>query len=293
MIPPEGEELKGWKSDLNGRDYNPLQNYTVNATVHFTAQWGPQRRSGPNDPIQIPVTGVTIQSTTTIPVGGTQTLAEIISPHNATNKSVNWSTNNPTIATVTTGGTVTGREPGTADITVTTIDGGFQAVCNVTVSESSDTPVVTDPTGPKEISLNNIEISRLASANVVLLNGDTNVDSNGSKNTYWRIKVTFSIVNNRDIAADFEYEVEEGGGDRTKIRLTQRIILPTNEHITSLVTPSVVNYNGYIRRTEHNWFSVRIRGDSPLSNIRAKVDGPGNNNTDHIGLRCNLRILYN
>ena len=58
-------------------------------------------------------------------------LIAIITPYNATNQNVTWSSSNTAVVTVTTNGVVTAVAPGTATITVTTLDGGFQATCTV------------------------------------------------------------------------------------------------------------------------------------------------------------------
>lgn len=84
-------------------------------------------------PTVIPVTGVTIdKSTATISVNGTETLTATIAPSNATNKAVTWSSDAEGVATVE-NGVVTGVSAGSANITVTTADGGFTATCAVTV----------------------------------------------------------------------------------------------------------------------------------------------------------------
>ena len=85
----------------------------------------------------IAVTGVSLKSETTILVGGTETLFAEITPFNATNKNLTWSSSAPAIATVSTGGVVTGVAPGTATIVVATVDGGRTATSNVTVSATS------------------------------------------------------------------------------------------------------------------------------------------------------------
>ena len=83
----------------------------------------------------VAVTGVTLDKTTlALTTGGTDTLAATVSPDNATDKSLNWSTSDPSVATVT-DGTVSAVAPGSATITVTTVNGGYTASCAVTVSE--------------------------------------------------------------------------------------------------------------------------------------------------------------
>ena len=84
--------------------------------------------------IMHPVTGVSlgITSLALIP-DEAATLAAIIAPDNATDKSVTWTSSNENVATVDENGQVTAVGPGTATITVTTADGGYTATCEVTV----------------------------------------------------------------------------------------------------------------------------------------------------------------
>ncbi|MFA7020296.1 MAG: Ig-like domain-containing protein, partial [Bacilli bacterium] len=81
----------------------------------------------------VSLTGVSLKSTTNIPLGGSETLTPTFTPSNATNKNVNWSTNNSSVASVN-NGVVTTNAVGSAIITVTAEDGGFTAQCIVTVT---------------------------------------------------------------------------------------------------------------------------------------------------------------
>lgn len=82
----------------------------------------------------IAVTGVSLDKhTTSIVEGGTDTLTATVSPSNATNKTVSWSSGNTSVATVS-NGVVTAVSAGTAVITVTTADGGYTDTCAVTVT---------------------------------------------------------------------------------------------------------------------------------------------------------------
>lgn len=62
-------------------------------------------------------------------------LSAIVSPVNATNKNLIWISSNPDVAAVA-NGVVTPVGAGKATITVTTADGGFNAACSVTVTQS-------------------------------------------------------------------------------------------------------------------------------------------------------------
>jgi len=87
----------------------------------------------------VPVTGVSLNKTSmSLLVGGNETLTATITPTNATNKSVTWSSSAPTIATVNNSGLVTAVAAGSATITVTTTDGNKTAACSVTVQAPSN-----------------------------------------------------------------------------------------------------------------------------------------------------------
>lgn len=82
----------------------------------------------------LPVTGVTTSpDKMTLVKGESQTLSTEILPSNATNQKVTYTSSNAKVATVDENGKVTAVGEGTATITVTTEDGGFTAICTVTV----------------------------------------------------------------------------------------------------------------------------------------------------------------
>lgn len=83
----------------------------------------------------IPVTGVNISSKAEqMSVGDSVTLTGTVTPNDATNKNVTWSSDNPAVASVN-NGVVSALTVGTAKITITTEDGGFTDTCVVTVTE--------------------------------------------------------------------------------------------------------------------------------------------------------------
>gem|GEM_PF-2210959 len=85
----------------------------------------------------VSVTGVTISnSTLTLGVGSTKTLTANVLPSGAGDRDVSWTSSNEKIATVK-GGLVTAVAAGQAQITVKTDDGGFTAVCTVTVTDKA------------------------------------------------------------------------------------------------------------------------------------------------------------
>ena len=82
------------------------------------------------------VTAVALdQSTLSLTAGGaTATLEATITPADADNLNINWSTSNANVAIVDGVGKVTPIAEGEAVITVTTVDGGKTATCAVTVA---------------------------------------------------------------------------------------------------------------------------------------------------------------
>ena len=97
----------------------------------------------------VPVTGVSLdESSITLDVGGNQTLTATVTPEDATNKKVRWSSDNEAVATVSEDGVVTAVAGGTAVITATTHDGFFTASCTVTVNAPDAPPTITTDTLP-------------------------------------------------------------------------------------------------------------------------------------------------
>ena len=83
----------------------------------------------------VPVTQITLNKTSTsISVGNSEQLIATVTPENANNKRVTWTSSDTSVATVE-NGTVTAVKAGTAAITATAADGsGKSATCTVTVT---------------------------------------------------------------------------------------------------------------------------------------------------------------
>ena len=136
----------------------------VAAVLLSTSFWSCSKAEEPvpePTPPVVSVTGVTLNKTSTsIQVGGTETLTATVSPKDAANKKVTWKSSNAAIASVDANGKVTGVKAGEATITVTTEDGGKTATCKVTVSDKE-----IKVTGVK---LNKSETSLLVGGNETL-----------------------------------------------------------------------------------------------------------------------------
>lgn len=83
----------------------------------------------------VAVTGVTLCEEEQLFVGKTLTLTAEITPENATNKNVSWTSSDTAVATVDNSGKVTALKAGETTITATTEDGGKTATCTVKVKD--------------------------------------------------------------------------------------------------------------------------------------------------------------
>ena len=88
--------------------------------------------NGNGDPV--PVTGVSItQPELSLQMGTTHTLTATVTPANATNRAVTWTSSDTDIVTVSAAGLLTPVALGEAEVTVRTVDGNFAAVADITV----------------------------------------------------------------------------------------------------------------------------------------------------------------
>ena len=116
----------------------------------------------PNGDVTYKVTGVSLnKDSLTLDVGASDTLTATITPDNATNKNVTWSSDNQNVATVE-NGKVTAVGVGTATITVTAADGsGKSATCSVTVNAQ---PTYQIAVAPEELNFSSIYDDQAAPA---------------------------------------------------------------------------------------------------------------------------------
>jgi hypothetical protein len=83
---------------------------------------------------RVPVTGIALdQSSLSMTVGDIEPLSATVSPADATNQNVTWTSSDSNVATVV-DGLVEAVAAGTCTITATTEEGGYSASCDITVS---------------------------------------------------------------------------------------------------------------------------------------------------------------
>ncbi|MDR1115845.1 MAG: leucine-rich repeat protein [Tannerella sp.] len=87
----------------------------------------------------VSVTGVSLNTgSKTLNVNETFQLTATVTPSDATNQTVSWTSSNTGVATVSASGLVAAKSTGTTTITVITWDGNKTATCNVTVIQGTD-----------------------------------------------------------------------------------------------------------------------------------------------------------
>lgn len=163
---------QGSWSNYNSATNNSEANFTPNAVdatsmLYFsmysqynnTTYWASMTasefyNSGSNNSVTVafgsaPVfaTGISLNKTeTSIQRGRTETLTATVTPNNATDRTVTWSSSDPTVASVSSDGVVTANKVGTAKITATTNDGtNLSAYCTVNVYWFATTGVTVTP----------------------------------------------------------------------------------------------------------------------------------------------------
>ena len=104
--------------------------------------------------MQNAVTGIRIsEKLIDLGMGYKKQITATVMPDDATDKSVEWTSENPEIAAVSDNGTITGKSYGRTVVTATTTDGGYTAKCVVRVKPID----VFDATGSNEFVLSNTD----------------------------------------------------------------------------------------------------------------------------------------
>ncbi len=224
-----------------------------------------------------PVTGVTLDKTSaTLTEGDELTLTATVSPDNATNKNVSWTSDDSSVASVS-DGKITAHKAGKATITVKTEDGGKTAACEVTV-EAKVYPV----TG---VTLDKTSAT-LTEGDELTLTATVSPDNATNKNVSWTSDdSSVASVSDGKITAHkagkATITVETEDGNMTA-NCDITVVEPAKATSLSLSESSI---NGYIYRDHSRQYSVSVSAypsdavadyEWSSSNTRvAKVEGNG------------------
>jgi len=136
----------------------------------------------------IPVTGVTLdKNEASIEVGATITLSATVTPDDASDKTVTWTSSDSTVASVDANGVVKGESASADPVTITATASGFSATCTVTVTapatggEGDEDKVAGDIDGDGELTISDpfMICRKIAGHNVDVSLDVADVDGDG------------------------------------------------------------------------------------------------------------------
>lgn len=159
IVPNENVVIEGTGEERT-MIITPLPDQYGRTTLTITVNDGTVQRSYDLNVIinnTITVTNVVLNkdSLDFIVGGDAETLVASVSPENASNKDIMWTSDNHSVATVDSNGVVTPVGPGTAVITVTTVNGWHTDTATVNVADKPGTPEnVTAIPGDGEATVN-------------------------------------------------------------------------------------------------------------------------------------------
>lgn len=208
------------------------------------------------------VTGVTLNKRTlALKPGENEILMATVSPVNAANKSLRWTSSNTDVVTVDANGKVTAVAKGMAVITVATVDGNFTAQCNVTVTDPNATITDTE-TQPDGSTVTTVEdVNGSSSSTTIDVNGVVNTSvtlsdsavSDAAKNDTAVILPMVGVKASKDIASAPSVTVDLPGNDPVQVEIpvldmtpgTVAVLVDKNGSETILKN-SVLGNNGLI-----------------------------------------------
>jgi uncharacterized protein YjdB len=109
------------------------------ATITVTAAENEDLKDECEVTVLQPITGITLDRNelTFANIGETTQLTATVFPEDASNKEVRWSSSKENVCTVSSNGTIIALDNGVSVVMATTVDGGFVAVCTVTVDTTT------------------------------------------------------------------------------------------------------------------------------------------------------------
>ena len=147
----------------------------------------------------VKVSGVTIDpSSIILNIDASKTLTATVTPENAADKSVTWSSSNESVATVEQNGKISAVGVGEATITVTTTDGGKTATCKVELTKTGDGTVTYSSSDTQVAEVNattgEVTIKGSGEATITATVTDSPTYTYATKTASYKINVTVAKV---------------------------------------------------------------------------------------------------
>ena len=233
-----------------------------------------------------PANGVTLDRTIlTLEQGESIQLTATVTPANAANKNVTWTSSDETVATVTQDGTVTAvAKEGKATISAVSVQGGYMASCEVTVTDirvvtqSSSYRYMTnatvyDPgTWPEEII--NVSVKNDEANNQAVLK---NLLEHGKHDTKQIDGMEHAEPDSVSVLAAFTLSVEHGGAAASGKSIEIDIDLPTaidireGYYLYALIAPKTNNEQGEEALPFHSFPCLPSQGTN-ITSLKFTVD---------------------
>jgi hypothetical protein len=235
----------------------------------------------------VAVTSVSLnKGTDTLTVGGTDTLSATITPINATNQQVEWTSSNPSVLTVN-NGIIKGISAGTAIITADTADGNKSATCAVTVTDSN----ITNITNITELqdTLTNAIISGATSVKVTYNGNDplagypnvlgtvvTNIISTPG-NDYEKLLLNKYSYSATSIKGSNQFTANYSLGYLETATQSAQVKAKVDTILSQIIAPGMTDEQ--IEKAINDWICKNVAYDTTLTNDTAYAALFGNGKT--------------
>ena len=199
--------------------------------------------------LTVSVKGITMQnSELTLPQGTRQDLTATITPEDATNKEIIWTSDKSSVVSVNKQtGRINTLQPGIATITATTVDGGYQATCKITVTERVNVEVTGVTISNKTISVEKGKTKQLTASVTPIEATNTKVTWKSSNTDVVNVGNDGRITGIRAGTATVTVTTDDGNKtDTCQVTVTEKYI--EAEGITVYPTAKVVDIDNEERK---------------------------------------------
>ncbi len=233
------------------------------------------------------VQGISLNTTySDLNVGDTIRLQATISPSNAENKNVNWTTSDSSIATVDSNGNVKGLKSGVVTITATTQDQNKTAICTINVLSNKVTGISLDKN------------------NYVLSIGDSlaitpKIQPSSAKNTNYAVVSSNPNV----VSVDGNIVTAKKEGEATLTFTTQEGGFTVQAKVTVTTQKKSIYVDNSLRLEDNVLSKIDLKSNL-VSNIKSKIttnydiavvniDGTELKDTDKVGTGTKIKFKEN